>query len=351
MKITDLEKKEILKYISLFPFTENIKNKTFLVTGAGGMTGQAVIKWLLLENEINGTHAFVYASTRNPQKGLAYLDETDSVILCEFGKEKEAIGEKQVDYIIHGAAPTARTFFMEHPVETFDIIANETLRLLKLAQEKEHCRFLYLSSMDVYGTPHSEEPVAESYVGTIDPLNIRNAYPVGKRSGEFLCNAFEKEYGVDTVIVRPASIQGLFQPYEEPRVFNEILRCLAEKRNLVLKSDGTVRKCFLYTLDAVSAIFTVLFYGKRGEAYNVTNPETFRPLKDIAEHLFRQFSPTNKVVFEIQKESVTGYLPSFSFVQSNEKICALGWKPVCSMDEIYEIDLKRFSGGDKEMSV
>lgn len=343
MKLTLLERRELDSYFKKFNFLKEFRNKTFLITGAGGMLGTGIIKWLLLENELYHANIKIYASTRKPEKVPEFVEKGDQIIFCMFGTEPEALKDISIDYIIHGAAPTGRQFFISNPVETFRVIVDETERLLELACYNKGCRFLYLSSMDVYGTASSECPITEEYIGCIDSLNIRNGYPLGKKAAEYLCFAYYREYGVDAVIIRPASIQGLFQPYEETRVFNEILRCIIEKRDLVLKTDGSVKKCFLYTLDAITAVFTVLLKGKSAEAYNATNPETFMALKDLAEHIFQKYCPEVKVRIDIQNLEIIGYLPIFSFVQDNSKLKMLGWAPYKSPMDIYAVDIERFS--------
>lgn len=342
MKLTLLEKQEFTEYLKHYDFLKYLKNKTFLITGAGGMTGMGIIKWILLENELYDANIKIYASTRKPEKIPEYVEESDLITYCMFGTEAEVLKDIPIDYIIHGAAPTARSFFISRPVETLRVIVDGTEKLLELACVKKGCRFLYLSSMDVYGTVRSEVPVTEEYVGAIDSLSIRSGYPLGKKAGEFLCRAYHEEYGVDTVILRPASIQGLFQPYHEERVFNEILQCIIEKKDLVLKSDGSVKKCFLYSLDAVSAVFTALLKGTGGEAYNATNPETFLSLKELAERVFCKYRPECRIRFDIQDQKTTGYLSTFAFVQDNRKLESIGWKPLKKLEDIYGVDVERF---------
>lgn len=343
MNLSQLEKYEFRAYLEKYNFQKQMRGKTFLITGAGGTTGSGIIKWLLLENAIHDAEIKIFASTRKPEDVPPYLEQGDQVRYCRFGMEADVLNNVPVDYIIHGAAPTGRAFFINNPVETFRIIVDETEKLLEMTRRKAQCRFLYLSSMDVYGTISSPFPIAEEYVGAIDSLSVRSGYPLGKKAGEFLCRAYWKEYGVDTVIIRPASIQGLLQPYGESRVFNEILRCIIEKRDFILKSDGSVKKCFLYSLDAIAAIFTVLFRGTSGQVYNATNPETFVSLRELAEHIFEKYCPEFKVRYDIQDPEKIGFLPAFSFVQDNDKIKRLGWMPLKSPDDIYAVDIERFS--------
>lgn len=341
MILSCLEENEYERYTKEFNFTAFIKNMTFLITGSGGMTGRAIIKWLLYENRVHNTNAKIYASTRQPDNIPDYIEQNDNIELCEFGKEEEFIGDADVDYIIHAASPTEREFFINYPVETFKIIINGTEKMLELCKKKE-ATFILLSSVEVYGPVDSTEPVKECVSGSIDSLNIRSGYPMGKKGAEFLSYSYFKEYDCDTKIARISAIQGLYQDYNEQRIFNDITRCILENKNLVMKSTGMSKKSIVYTLDAVSGIFTILFKGNKGEAYNITNPETFITMKELAEEMFSTFNPQLKIEYSITSETNTGYLPYLALVQSIEKISNLGWKPITCLKRIYEIDINRW---------
>jgi nucleoside-diphosphate-sugar epimerase len=56
----------------------------------------------------------------------------------------------EIDYIIHGANPTASRYFIEHPVETIHTAVYGTDNLLRLARDKKVKGFVYLSLMEVY---------------------------------------------------------------------------------------------------------------------------------------------------------------------------------------------------------
>lgn len=341
MILSHLEKIEYERYTKEFDFTLLIKNKTFLVTGSGGMTGGAIIKWILYENMIHNTNAKIYASTRNPNKLPDYIEKDDNIEMCQFGKEEEIIGENGVDYIIHAASPTERDFFINYPAETFKIIVEGTTKMLDFSKKKK-ATFILLSSVEVYGLPDSENSIDESWVGAIDSMNIRNGYPLGKKGAEFLSYSYFREYDCDTKIVRISAIQGLYQEYNEQRIFNELTRCILENRNLVMKTNGMSKKSIVYTLDAVSGILTVLFKGAKGEVYNITNPKTFVSMRELAENMFSTFNPQLKIEYEVTSEAQTGYLPYLSLVQSVEKITGLGWRPITSLEKIYEIDIERW---------
>lgn len=345
MILSSIETKEFKRYTDLYSFLPFIKNKTFLITGSNGMMGSGIIKWLLYENTVHGANCRIFASTRYPQNRSAYLESDDNVVMCQFGMENQAVSTEEIDYIIHTAAPTDRKYYITKPVETLRVIVEETEKMLDLAKEK-NAQMVYLSSVEAYGVPNTDAPIKEDYVGAVDSLDIRNGYPMGKKAAEFLCYAMSKEYGVNVCIIRLSSIQGLFQSYDEQRIFNEILRCVIEGKDLIMRSDGLSKKPFVYSLDAISGILTALFRGEPGEAYNITNPSTYMTMRDLVSYVFERFNPDLHIVFDIEDTSKTGYLPHLAFTQDISKLQQLGWKPVSDIDHIYKTDLRRFVKND-----
>lgn len=346
MKLTNLEKTEFQKYISEYGFSSYLKDKTVLITGAKGIIGSGLIRWILLENQINGNNTHIIASSRNPSKIPEFIEDDDSISFCKFGEEGEIV--EKVDYIIHTAAPTSNKVFKEHPVESLHSIIDGAETVLDLAKRQENCSVVYLSSEEAYGTPNATEPVKESFVGAIDSLNVRNCYPLGKKACELLCKAYYEEYGLNVKIIRPTVILGLFQPYDSVKVEAEILRCIIENKNLCMKSDGMTKKCVIYTMDTLSAVLTVLFKGRAGEAYNATNPETYETVRDRAYKSFAKYNPNVTIEFAEKDVSiVSGYLPQRALQEDITKIRELGWEPLADIDDIYELDLRRFQGLNK----
>ena len=342
MKLTALEQREYEKYIGEYNFSEYLKDKTVLITGSKGIVGSGLIRWILLENQKRGNNTHIIASSRNPDKVPSFIEEGDNISFCKFGEEGK-ISEK-VDYIIHTAAPTSNKVFKEQPVESIRSILDGAEMMLDLAKRQENCSVIYLSSEEAYGTTTATEPIRETFVGAIDSLNVRNCYPLGKKASELLCKAYFEEYGLNVKIIRPTVILGLYQPYDSVKVEAEILRCIMENKNRFMKSNGMTKKCVIYTMDALSAVLTVLFKGQAGEAYNATNPDTYETVKDRAYRAFAKFNP--KVTIEFAEQDVSmasGYLPQRALQEDITKISVLGWKPLADMDYINEIDMKRFS--------
>ena len=342
MKLSSIEYKELSFYTNKFEFGKFLQDKTILITGSKGLVGTSLIKWLLLQNSLNKTNTHIVASTRNPDEIPDYIEKTDNIEFIKYGTESSF--SKSIDYIVHAASPTGNQYHMLHPVETFKTNVDGIETMLELAKNNKECMLIYLSSEEVYGLPPDDSPaMREDMFGAIDSMNLRSCYPLGKKASEFLCYAYVHEYGVKAKIIRPTVIHGLFQRYEEPRVANELLRCIIENKDLIMKSDGLTKKCIMYSLDAASAIFTVLFKGNSGEAYNATNPATFLTVNDLANYLFNRFNPNLKIVFDQEKANKNdGFLPHRTLLQDCTKLMKLGWEPIASLDHIYEVDIERF---------
>ncbi len=342
MKYTDLEKREIIKYAERFEFEKYLKKKTILITGARGLVGTGLIKWILLQNEQRGDKTHIIASTRKPDEIPEDIEEGDDIEFCEYGYEDKV--SRKIDYIIHAASPTDNRYRLANPVETFQMNVHSTERLLELCRKNMNCSMIYLSSEEVYGWTQDDSPaMTEEMAGAVDSLDLRNCYALGKKAAEFLCYGSAMEYGTDVKIIRLTVIQGLFQRYEETRVVNELLRCIVEKKDFVMKSDGLTKKCMLYSLDAITAILMVLFKGEKGHAYNATNRNLFMTVKDLAESLFQKYNTERKIIFAKDKAVLSdGYLPHRTLLQDDSKLKKLGWEPRGSLDHIYEVDIERF---------
>lgn len=343
MVLTEIEQIEFDKYVSKYDFSEQLKDKTFLITGSKGIVGSGIIKWLLYENKIHNVNAHIIASTRSPEKIPDYIEPVDDIEFCEFGKEREQCADRKIDYIFHAAAPTSNRVFKAQPVESLKVILYETERMLEMAKSHK-ATMLYFSSSEAYGTPSLDRPISEEYIGAIDSLDTRSCYSLGKKAAELLCRSYFEEYNVDVKIIRPTVILGLLQPYDSVKVEAEILRCVMECENFVMKSDGSTKKSVIYSLDAVSAAFMVLLNGKAGEAYNATNPDTYCSVKERAVKAIETFNPSIEIEQETKDISITqGYLPKHMLLEDINKIKSLGWLPMADMDYIYRIDIKRFT--------
>lgn len=336
MRLSALQKKELERYFNIYSFKNLLKNSTFLITGSKGLVGTALIQWLLYENEIHNTNISIIASTRNPDKFHDFIDITDKIEYCKFGEEWSYTKDRKIDFIVHAAAEPNNSYHLIKPINTLDVIVNATENILRIT-EKQKSNLIYLSSEAVYGHVDLDYPIKENYIGAIDSLDLHNTYALGKATAEMYCKAYSVEKSLNIKILRPAVIQGLYQSYDMYPINAEILRCLVEDRNIVFKSDGQTKKCIVYSLDVVTAILFLLKSGKSGEAYNVTNPDTYMSVKEWAQICVDSFNPKIKIVLNNSSDSARRRV-----IQDIEKLSNLGWSPQTDFLQIFKVDFERF---------
>lgn len=325
--------KDIKQFASSFPLKEDLAGKHFLITGGTGLIGSILTKCLVALNE----DIKVTLPVRNTEKAKAiYNDMTNAIRIVEAKDLAEWIKNisEHFDYIIHCAAPTASKFFVEHPVETYRSIHNITAELLAYAHREQVKGFVYLSSLEVYGTiTDDSEPVIEDIQGYIDPLNVRSSYPIAKRATECLCHLYAKQYGVNVKIARLTQTTGAGIAADDNRVIAQFARLGAQHKDIILHTTGESARPYCYTIDAISGILYILVKGNSGEAYNVANPNTYISARDMAYYVMNNFATDINVKMEIADTNC--YAPPTKLKLSADKLKGLGWTPKYGLKEIF----------------
>ena len=330
-------KKDIQQFVEHFELWEQLKGKTFLITGATGLIGSVMIKCLLELNIQRHLGIQILAAVRNVEKANRVLEPTSEdleILQIELNDINVERIRRKVDYVIHLASPTASRFFIEHPVETIRTSIEGTTSILEYAKQGNVNALVFASSLEVYGNNSGDQLIEESYQGYLDPLKVRSSYNMGKRAAECLCHAYSEEYGLPVKIARLTQTTGAGIAKDDNRVIVQFARLVAEGKDIVLHTRGEAARPYCYTTDAVSALLYILLKGVSGEAYNVANEETYLSARDMADFLKERFNPAINVCIEL-KENM-GYAPATKLRLSTNKLKSLGWKPMFNLHDIFE---------------
>ena len=318
-----------------------LKGGTVFVTGATGLLGSQVIFALLGMNAVQGAGIRVVGMARNRDKVKKVFGEVeqDEALSFYFGEiEEPVLYEGGVDFVVHGASPTSSKFFVTNPVETILAAIRGTRHMLEFARDKGVRGMVYLSSLEVYGTPEEgREWIKEEDYGYLDPLSVRSSYSEGKRMVECLCVSFAKEYGVPVRMARLSQTFGAGVDYADGRVFAEFARCAVEGRDIVLHTQGNTVRSYCYAKDAVAAILYVLLKGVSGEAYNVTNMDTAVSIREMAE-LVGGLYPDKPIAVRVEiPEDVAafGYNPEMVIRLDSTKLQGLGWRATVGLEGMF----------------
>lgn len=157
-----------LSYMTEADFIDwkQLRGKTFYITGGTGLIGYYLIQTLLYRNAKFQDHIRILALVRNPEKARAMYERQipgagDFLQFVQGDVTETQRMEDSVDFLIHGASPTASRYFVEHPLETLETAIQGTSNMLHLAEEKQVKKMVYLSSMEVYGDHQSEDKISE----------------------------------------------------------------------------------------------------------------------------------------------------------------------------------------------
>lgn len=316
-----------------------LKDSTIMVTGATGLIGAALIRGIMEYNHSFQGNIQVVALVRNEKKAFEMFSS-----YIQLGWLHVVAGdvntiryvEEKIDYIVHGASVTSSRDFVEKPVETIVTAIEGTRNILELAKKKQIKSMVYLSSMEVYGTPLDDKPLTEDKMGYLNPLAVRSSYSESKQMVENLCVAYKAEYQVPVKIVRLTQTFGPGVAADDGRVFAEFARCAANGKDIRLQTAGLTERMYLYTADAATALLTVLTKGTDGEAYNAANKNTYCSIKEMADMVSKKFGQgKSKVVIDIPKIPNASYNPVCHIYLECSKLEKLGWMAKTGLEEMY----------------
>lgn len=315
---------------------QQFKGTTILITGATGLIGSNFINVLVYNSCKKELDIKLLLLVRDVKAAKDLFDWTGAeIIKYELGEELRI--DKMVDYIVHLASPTNSKFFTENPVDTMKANIGGYKALLDWARANPVKKFIGISTMEVYGFPEKGHKVKEDEVGAFETMRVRNSYPIAKIASEALCYGYYTQYGVPVVILRATQTFGPGVKYNDDRVFAQFMRCVVEKKDIVLKSAGLTERSYLYTADAVSAILVSLLKAESGQAYTIANPETYCSIKEMAQMVADSIAGGKiKVIFDISEDiSKWGYADTLYMDLDTKKIEKLGWHPTVNLKEAF----------------
>lgn len=337
---------------------EKLDGRTVLVTGATGLLGKLTVKVLIQLREYKDVSVHVIANVRNKEKAeTIFKEEIERYSEPEcMVSDVRCISEisESIDYIIHAAGETASRAFVERPVEVAETALFGTDNLLQIARDKHIKNMVFLSTMEVYGTPDDDEKIYEDRILPVNPSLVRNSYPISKIACESLCISYGKEYRVPVDIIRLTQTFGAGVDIEsDNRVFAEFARNAVQGKDIVLKTAGETKRSYLYTTDAVRGILTVLLRKKDDnsysttEIYNAANEDTYCSIAEMAKLVITsEGSDTAKVILNAEKDDKSGYAPTLCMNLSSDKLRGLGWKATIGLEEMYRrlcVDMREHS--------
>ncbi len=295
-----------------------------LITGVGGFIGSNLARTLLNEGRaVFGVDNLVTGSSENVARlALDPRFTFSNVDICapDFQNVFSAV---HFDEVYHLACPTGVPNLVTLAEEMLHTCSFGTYNVLNRART-DGAKVLFTSTAEMYGQPEVF-PQHEGYNGNVDPLGKRSPYEEGKRFSESILATYVRKYDLNARVVRVFNTYGPGMSLNDRRVIPHFLKCIIEKRPLLVYGDGEQTRSHLYIDDLLAGLRIVMERGTPGEAYNCGggNPITVRALAELITALSNHEHGVEHQEHFI--EDHRGRLPGV------EKIQKLGWSQTISL--------------------
>ncbi len=247
------------------------RDRPTFVTGATGLVGSWVVRRLL----DLGADVVCLARDWVPQSELVRgrLIERVKVVRGDIADQallERALGEFEVDTVLHLAAQTIVGIANRNPVSTFQANIAGTWALLEACRRSPSVKQIVVASSDKAYGEHEKLPYDEDA-----PLIGRHPYDVSKSCADLIATAYATTYGLPVAITRCGNFYG-GGDLNWNRIIPGTIRAIVRGQRPVIRSDGQYVRDYFYVEDGAAA-YTLLAErlaadpSLRGQAFNFSN--------------------------------------------------------------------------------
>jgi dTDP-glucose 4,6-dehydratase len=228
---------------------------------------------------------------------------------------------KDSDVIVNFAAETHVDRSISNPKPFIETNVLGTYSILEAARKLDKL-FVHVSTDEIYGDAEDNKSFTED-----DNLRPSNPYSATKASADLLVNAYHRTYGIKCITTRCTNNFGPCQ-FPEKLVPKTIIRASKDLK-VPLYDGGYQIRSWIYVLDHVEAIESLIEKGKPGEVYNITawNEITNR---SIAEKILDLMGKSQNLIESVGDRP--GHDKRYS-IDSSKIQRTTGWKPRYNFDQ------------------
>ena len=247
------------------------RDRSTFVTGATGLVGGWLVKSLVAA----GADVVCLVRDWVPDCEMirsGHLDKV-KVVRGDIADQElleRALGEHEVDTVIHLAAQTIVGIANRNPVSTFEANIAGTWRLLEACRRSPRVKQIVIASSDkAYG----DQPILPYDETT--PLQGQHPYDVSKSCADLISYTYAKSYDLPVTITRCGNFYG-GGDLNWNRIVPGTVRSVLRGQAPVIRSDGSFIRDYFYVEDGAAAYMLLAESmaknpGLRGEAFNFSN--------------------------------------------------------------------------------
>ena len=234
-----------------------------LITGASGFIGSFIVEEALQRGfetwaAMRGTSSKTYLQDPRIHFIELNLDSKDQLVA--------QLRDQQFDYVVHAAGVTKcidkRDFWRINTEGTKNLV--QALMELRMPLK----RFVYLSSLSVFGAIHEEQPYVD--IRETDTPEPNTEYGRSKLAAEQWLLDLVEAVSFPCVILRPTGVYG-------PREKDYFLMAKSIQQHVDF-AVGYKRQdiTFVYVTDVVQAVFLAVEKGKAGRKYFLSDGQVYQ---------------------------------------------------------------------------
>lgn len=230
-----------------------MKYKKILITGVAGFIGSAIARKLIeLNYEVHGIDNLSSGKIENIPKGVIFSK-------IDISKEKKfSFLPNDIDCIMHLAGQSSGEISFENPISDLQKNTIATLNLISFANNTKVDKFIYASSMSVYGDV-KDEPISEYH--ETKPLSC---YGVGKLASENYLRILLKKS--DSFMMRMFNVYGPGQDFSNMKqgMVSIFLSQALKSKKIIVKGSLDRFRDFIYIDDVVELWIKTMMTKKEG---------------------------------------------------------------------------------------
>ena len=240
---------------------------------------------------------------------------------------ERALGEYEVDTVIHLAAQTIVGIANRNPVSTFETNVRGTWSLLEACRRSPAVRQIVVASSDKAYGEHENLPYTEDA-----PLQGQHPYDVSKSCADLLAQAYGVTYGLPVAITRCGNFYG-GGDLNWNRLVPGTVRSVLRGQRPIIRSDGNYVRDYFYAEDGAAANMTLAEKlaenpELRGQAFNFSN-EIQVTVLELVEKILQMMNST--LTPEVRNEATNEIRHQYLSAEKARRI--LGWRPLFTLDE------------------
>jgi NAD dependent epimerase/dehydratase len=226
----------------------NLKDRSVLVTGAGGFIGSHLVEALIARGcQVRAFVRYTSTGTCGWIDSLREENRQQIKIIAGDLRDNDAVRDvvKGCDVVFHLGALIGIPYSYIHPREYVDTNIVGTTNVLVGCREHQVARVVVVSTSEVYGTAQYA-PIDEKH-----PQVGQSPYAASKIAADMLAESFYRSFGLPVTIIRPFNTYG---PRQSQRaIVPTIVLQLLRSETIALGATSPTRD-LTYVTDTVAGI-------------------------------------------------------------------------------------------------